>query len=933
MQMVHRGNLEDWHLPSLQVSLILLVLLPGVAVAAPYDTATCTILSVLTGDSHQYYPAIHDDLVIWIDTPGSGCAHLYNLSTGVEKALPTTFIPADGMRPDISGRFAMWTTFDGSDYGVILYDLQTGEESWISGGNGSMAMNARISDDSVVWEENILGSFDLYHMDIITGNVTLLTPGTDDSDQTNAAISGDWVAWQSLDAASGTSDIYLASLLSGNATLITPGTDDSDELYPAIDGNHLVYQQLDPATWCSDIYLYNLTSGATHLLTPDTEQTSEISPIIQNGKIVWIGEDPADYSNDLYLYEIDTGFTRLLQRSIEETDPGLPSMYGERIVWQQMDPDTGYFDIHMMTLGVEEPQITANFTTHLFKGGVPLQVNFTDLTSGGPSGWHWDFGDGNTSAEQNPSHTYRTPGAYDVSLIVHTEYQRSGVRTPACISAGSPPTPAFSFDRGEGLAPLTVNFTDLSTGSPETYLWDFGDGSTSSEKDPSHTYLVPGSYCVSLTAGNEFGNSTSSVEGCIVVPFGVRNDLLLDIPGISCHDAISISRLTLNSSLIELNIINNTSIEVIPDTGTGIGKILFIADEGFSWTDQFSLEGNLTGVNISSIPLFYGGSTDNSTFSYRVHMAEYPLNGTFHAEAWKNATPLDYEKFKAISILEGYSGICGVAFTARFVQCNISGCPEGTLVFGIDSEWIEKYGWRRPVPVESDPGGAQVYFEGQYIGLTPLVLPDDLPAGNHTLTIYKSGYGEELRNVTLVEKRESIRVIRIAADGSHELLPATFLSHDDDRNLDYFIAESPHGFSTFGAVSTSHAGSPIQIIYLALSEFITNLVGGGGGGGSSYSASLSSYDIHPTTIPTPNPTFEEVPTVTTMTISGTPPEVTATGTGGNTERPGAPPVPTNIPDKVSPIPFTLIQGIAIVSAIILLASILVLRWQKGGEQS
>jgi len=575
MQMVHRGNLEDRHLLFLHVSFILLVLLPGVAVAAPYGTATCTILSVLTGDSHQYYPAIHDDQVIWIDTPGLGCAHLYNLSTGVEKPIPTTFIPADGMFPDVSGRFATWTTFDGSGYGVILYNLQTGEESWISGGNGSMAMNARISDDSVVWEENILGSFDLYHMDIHTGNVTLLTPGTDDSDQTNVAISGDWVAWQSLDAASSTSDIYLASFLSGNATLITPGTDDSDELYPAIDGNHLVYQRLDPATWCSDIYLYNLTSGATLLLTPDTEQTSERSPIIQNGKIVWIGEDPADYSNDLYLYEIDTGFTRLLNRAVEETDPNLPSMYGDRIVWQQMDPDTGYFDIFMMTLGVEEQPITADFTTDIFRGGVPLQVNFTDLSIGEPSGWHWDFGDGNTSAEQNPSHIYSTPGVYDVSLIVNTPYQRSGVRTPACIYAGSPPTPAFSFDRREGLAPLTVNFTDLSTGMPETYLWDFGDGSTSSEKDPSHTYLAPGSYRVSLTTGNEFGNSTSSVDGCIVVPFGVRNDMRLDIPGITVQDTVSPGRLTLNSSLVEINIINSTSIEAIPDPGTGIEKIQF----------------------------------------------------------------------------------------------------------------------------------------------------------------------------------------------------------------------------------------------------------------------------------------------------------------------------------------------------------------------
>ncbi|HNQ30648.1 MAG TPA: PKD domain-containing protein, partial [Methanolinea sp.] len=598
-------------------------------------------------------------------------------------------------------------------------------------------------------------------------------------------------------------------------------------------------------------------------------------------------------------------------------------------------PDTGYFDIFMMTLGVEEQPIAADFIADPLKGGVPLAVNFTDLSSGEPSGWHWDFGDGNTSAAQTPSHIYTTPGVYDVSLIVHTPYQRSGVRFPAYIYAGNPPTPAFSFDTYEGLAPLTVNFTDRSTGSPETYLWDFGDGSTSYEKDPSHTYLVPGSYLVSLTAGNEFGNSTTSVEGCIVVPSGVRNELLLEIPGITCQGSIFPRRLTLNSSLVKLNIINNTSIEALPYPGSGIEKIQFISDEGFAWIDQCSLEGNLTGVNISSIPLFYSSNNDNSTLVYQVKIDDYPSHGTFHAEVWENATPLDYEKFKTISILEDYSGICGVAFTARFGQCNISGCPEGALVFGIDSEWIDRYGWRRPVPVESDPEGAQVYFEGQYIGLTPLILPDDLPAGNHTLTIYKSGYREELRNVTLGEKRESIRVIRIAEDGSHEMLPAKYISHDDACNLDYFIVESPNGFSTFGAVSTSHAGSPIQFFYLTLTKIMSG-VGSGGGGGGSYggSGSVSSAASAPTPVPTEDISLEKIAEMAHVQVSG-PSEVQETPSPALTAtHQDEHPLPKN-PSTVFPsvIGYTLVRNVAIVFGVILVAAILVLRWRKGGDES
>jgi len=906
----------------------------------PLDNSTTTLLTILSDETHQQYPGIYEDSVIWVDSPGKGKIHLYTISTGEETSLDSTHIPADGEIPDIFGHLISWTTPIDSGYGILLNDMFAGEEMWIANRNGTMAWNQDLAQGVIVWSDNRIGSFDIYLYYISNQTEILLSSDTADTDESNPKISGNYVVWQSINPETYMNDIYLFSLLSSTPTLITPATEDLDGINPAIDGDYIVFQGMNAETWFYDIFLYNISSGETLLLTPGTDECDEEEPAINNGKVVWVGQDPDDFSYGLYLYDINTGITRILKRENGEMKPSLPAIFQDRIVWQQMDPDTGYFDIFMMTLGVEEQQITADFTTDIFRGGVPLQVNFTDLSIGEPSGWHWDFGDGNTSAEQNPSHIYTAPGVYDVSLIVNTPYQRSGVRTPACIYAGSPPTPAFSFDRGEGLAPLTVNFTDLSTGMPETYLWDFGDGSTSSEKDPSHTYLAPGSYRVSLTTGNEFGKSTSSVDGCIVVPFGVRNEILLDIPGITVQDSVSPGRLTLNSSLVEINIINSTSIEAIPDPGTGIEKIQFFSDEGFSWIDQFSLEGNLTGIDISSIPLFYGGSNDNSTLSYWVHLHDYPSEGTFHAEVWKNATPLDYQKFKAISILEDYSGICGVAFTARFLQSNISGFPEGTLVFGIDSGWIEKYGWRRPVSVGSDPEGAQVYFEGQYIGLTPLDLPDDLPAGNHTLTIYKSGYGEELRNVTLGEKRESIRVIRMAENGSYEILPAAFLSHDETRDLDFFTTKSPHGFSTFGAVSTSRAGSPIQIFYLILNK----IVSGGGitasvGGGGSYggSGSVGSVAPAPTTIPTEKAPPDEIPLIIEPPPSGPPPEVpfpAAPVPSASPPTPGENKMPNN-PAMVFPsvIGYALVRNVAIVFGVILVAAILVLRWRKGGDES
>jgi PKD repeat protein len=71
------------------------------------------------------------------------------------------------------------------------------------------------------------------------------------------------------------------------------------------------------------------------------------------------------------------------------------------------------------------------------------------------------------------------------------------------------PVASFIEDPFIGSAPLTVQFTDLSEGSPTSWSWDFGDGGSSSEENPSYTYSAPGSYTVTLTVSNSAGSNTS----------------------------------------------------------------------------------------------------------------------------------------------------------------------------------------------------------------------------------------------------------------------------------------------------------------------------------------------------------------------------------------------------------------------------------------
>ena len=74
--------------------------------------------------------------------------------------------------------------------------------------------------------------------------------------------------------------------------------------------------------------------------------------------------------------------------------------------------------------------------------------------------------------------------------------------TPRAIKAD------FSADPRSGDAPLTVRFTDLSTGNPTMWAWDFGDGATDMVANPTHVYTTPGTYSVTLTASNQYTSDT-----------------------------------------------------------------------------------------------------------------------------------------------------------------------------------------------------------------------------------------------------------------------------------------------------------------------------------------------------------------------------------------------------------------------------------------
>ncbi|MFA5415563.1 MAG: PKD domain-containing protein, partial [Methanoregula sp.] len=171
---------------------------------------------------------------------------------------------------------------------------------------------------------------------------------------------------------------------------------------------------------------------------------------------------------------------------------------------------------------VTEPAPVANFTGTPTTGTVPLTVTFTDVSTGNPTRWNWSFGDGSlvNATVQHPVHTYGSAGVYTVSLnTTNAGGSDTTTRTNYITVTEPAPVANFSATPTTGIMPLTVTFTDVSTGNPTGWNWSFGDGSlvNATEQHPVHTYTSAGIYTVSLNATNVGGSSTKTSADYIIV--------------------------------------------------------------------------------------------------------------------------------------------------------------------------------------------------------------------------------------------------------------------------------------------------------------------------------------------------------------------------------------------------------------------------------
>jgi PKD repeat protein len=219
-----------------------------------------------------------------------------------------------------------------------------------------------------------------------------------------------------------------------------------------------------------------------------------------------------------FLWEFGDGSTSSDQNPVHFFKT--PGTYSVKLtIWNPDGMNTAEYQDFIVALPRIIPD--ARFSGDITSGKVPLEVTFRDESAGDPTQFLWEFGDGTTSSDQNPVHVYKKPGTFSVKLSISNPDGTNTTEYPDFISVLPIilPEARFSADIISGNEPLKVTFRDESAGNPTKFLWEFGDGSTSSDKNPVHLYKEPGTYSVRLSASNMDGtNTTEHLDFISVLP-------------------------------------------------------------------------------------------------------------------------------------------------------------------------------------------------------------------------------------------------------------------------------------------------------------------------------------------------------------------------------------------------------------------------------
>jgi len=396
------------------------------------------------------------------------------------------------------------------DMDVVVANWQVPSQVWLNDGNGFFTAGSIIDNDNYAKaveisdidydcdDDVILGSYGSNGLQVWTndglGNFSLCFENTNDiyahgiavGDMNNDLMPDIWVG----NFSSSTGDyIFLKStpVFVYDTIQLCPG----DSAYVGCDwqttgGDYLQALNCDTLVW-------------THVFTVSIDQS-----VTLDNTILY-----AVPGYDAYQWFDCNSMMPVAAATGDSFDPDTTGTYAVAITYQGC-ADTS------VCMFVQTP--VADFVGNPTGGLPPLTVNFTDLSVDNVTTWEWDFGDGNTSGQQHPVHEYAASGQYSVRLeitgpggsdsIVRENYIGVLFSTPVADFTGTPTS---------GIAPLEVQFTDLTADSVNGWFWTFGDGGVSVLQHPTHTYQTAGVYTVTLSVSGPGGNGEMEKADYITV--------------------------------------------------------------------------------------------------------------------------------------------------------------------------------------------------------------------------------------------------------------------------------------------------------------------------------------------------------------------------------------------------------------------------------
>jgi len=188
--------------------------------------------------------------------------------------------------------------------------------------------------------------------------------------------------------------------------------------------------------------------------------------------------------------------------SLAEPDPGSYTYEqpGTYIIQQTVTNSCGSAAINQLIVVNDLPSVSLSFADN------PCALDSVQFTTpSGPYTYRWDFGDGSFSSLKDPVHVYESGGAYAVSLTLRDTVNGCLNTLSRTINVRPVPTVAFTLDNGVGCEPVSIDFTNETPGDDLFFTWDFGDGNSSAERDPTHVFEQAGSYTVRLIAIDALG--------------------------------------------------------------------------------------------------------------------------------------------------------------------------------------------------------------------------------------------------------------------------------------------------------------------------------------------------------------------------------------------------------------------------------------------